>query len=86
MRVAQFMKTRRGKHTYVSTCGLQGQANECNGGTNEVAKSPRLHIEHTYGHDKTIQTRTFPTIVAIKLKVPTNRLDGRSLESNGGAR
>jgi len=27
-----------------------------------------------------------PTIVAIKLNVPTNRLDGRSLESNGGAR
>jgi len=45
---------------YISTCGLQGQANGCNGGINEVAKSPpRLHIEHTYVHDKTIQTRTF---------------------------
>ena len=64
MRVAQFMRRGEVNIAYVSTCGLQGQANECNGGTNEVAKSPRLHIEHTYVHDKKkynkkIQTRTF---------------------------
>ena len=35
--------------------GRKDKSNECNGGTNEVAKSPRLHIEHTC----TTQTRTF---------------------------
>jgi len=64
------MKTRKGKHSNVSTCGSQGQANECNGGTNEVAKSPRLHIEHTYAHDKTTQTRTFLCIQKRPEEVP----------------
>ena len=74
--------------TSVSKYGLQEQSNEDKLRSNEVSKSTRLHIEHL-NHmikHKTIQTRTFPTIVAIRLKVPTNRFDGRSDESKGGAR
>jgi len=38
--------------------GCKGKQMNAMEGTNEAAKSTRLHIEHTYV-DKTIQTRTF---------------------------
>lgn len=45
--------------TYVSTYGLQRQSNKGKLSSNEVAKSPRLHIKHLNSHDKTILTQTF---------------------------
>ena len=45
--------------TCISTCDLQRQLNKGKCRSNEVAKSPRLHIEHKHSHDKTILTRTF---------------------------
>ena len=47
--------------TSVSTCGLQRQSNKGKLSSNEVVKSPRLHIEHMNSHDKTICTNAdFP--------------------------
>ena len=43
--------------TYVSSYGNQRQSNKELLGSNEVAKSPSLHIEHLNSHDE-IQTRT----------------------------
>ena len=34
--------------TNVSTCGLQKQSHKSKLRSNEVAKQPRLHIEHTH--------------------------------------
>ena len=45
--------------TYISTYDMQGQSKEGKPRSNEVVKSPRLHIEHKHSHDKTILTRTF---------------------------
>ena len=46
--------------THVSACGLQRQSNKGKPRSNEVTRSPRLHIEHLNSYyDETIQTRTF---------------------------
>ena len=44
--------------TNVSTCGLQKQSHKGKLRSNEVAKQPRLHIEHMNSYHKTILTRT----------------------------
>ena len=59
MRVSQFMKMKKDDITSVKKGGSQRQSNEDKLSSNEVAKSSRLHIEHTKSYDKTIQTWTF---------------------------
>ena len=48
--------------TYVSTCELQWQSNEADEGQ-MVARSPRLHIDHTNTQNKEVQTRTFRSLL-----------------------
>ena len=51
--------------TYVSAFGLQMQSNIEKLNSKEVAKSPRLHIEHTNSYHKTILTRTFLATIIV---------------------
>jgi len=51
--------------TNVSTCSLQKQSHKGKLRSNEVAKQPRLHIEHMNSYHKTILTRTFLAFVPL---------------------
>ena len=54
--------------TYVSSYGNQRQSNKETLGSNEVAKSPSLHIEHLNSYDKTIQKADFPVDIVADAK------------------
>lgn len=54
-----FEGEREKRVTFVSAFNSQRQSNKGKLSSNEVAKPPRLHIEHTHANDKTKLMRTF---------------------------